>query len=159
MIYDLRRGFTLLELILTIGILAILAAAGFSAYYNFQLGIKVEEEGNRIQSVLRQAQQKAISGEENSQWGIRFVYPQAGEHYYDIFWGANFSTGTTTERIYLSSGVVFINPAASSTIDVVFNKRNGEMATSSPIIISVKTTTSDISKNITITPKGLISRD
>ncbi len=155
----MNKAFTLLELILVIGILSILATAGFNIYYNFQLNIKVEEEGNKIQSVLRQVQQKAISGEESSQWGIRFVYPQTGDQYYDAFWGANYSTGTTTERFYLSSGVEFTNPSASSTIDIIFNKRTGEVATSSPVIISVKTITSDIIKNITITPKGLISRD
>lgn len=153
------KGFTLLELILVIGILMILGTAGFGIYYNFQLNIKIEEEGNKIQSVLRQAQQKAISGEENSQWGIRFVYPQTGDHYYDMFWGVNYSTGTTTEKIYFPGGVEFVNPSASSTIDIIFNKRTGEVATSSPIIISVKTTTSNIIKNITITPKGLISKD
>ena len=157
--FQLNKGFTLLELILVIGILAILGTAGFGIYFNFQLNIKVEEEGNKIQSILRQAQQKAISGEENSQWGIRFVYSQTGFQYYDIFWGTSYLTGTTTEKFYLPSGVEFTNPLASSTIDIIFNKRTGEVATSSPVIISVKTTTSDIVKNITITPKGLISRD
>lgn len=153
------KAFTLLELILVIGILAVLGAAGFGFYYNFQLNIKIEEEGNKIQNVLRGIQQKAISGEENSQWGVRFVYPQNGDQYYDSFLGADYLTGTTTERFYLSSGVIFTNPSASSTIDVIFSKRFGEVATSSPIIISIKTATSDIAKNITITPKGLITRD
>ena len=151
------KAFTLLELILTMGILAILATAGFGLYYNFQTNVKVDEEAGRIYGALRQTQSKAISGEEGEKWGVRFVYPQSGDSYYDLFWGANYVNATTTERNFLETGIVFTNPAASSTLDVIFNRRSGSLSnSSSTLIISIKTETSDMIKNISIMPQGLI---
>ena len=80
------RGFTLLELILVIGILAILGTVGFNFYFNFQVDVKVDEEINRIQQILRQVQQKAVSGEKREQsGGIRFTNNTANDQHYDVF--------------------------------------------------------------------------
>lgn len=154
------KGFTLLELIITVGILAVLGAASFNFYYNFQLDVKIDEEANHIYSILRQTQAKAISGEEGLKWGTRFVNPQSGEHYYSVFQGASYENGTTTDTYYLSAGVEFTNPSASSTLDVIFNKRSGSLAnSSSTITASLKTSTSDIIKSVSITPSGLINKE
>ncbi len=152
------RGFTLLELILVIGILAILGTVGFNFYFNFQVDVKVDEEINRIQQILRQVQQKAVSGEEGAKWGIRFTNNTANDQHYDVFWGDSFSASTSTDIYYLPSGVVFTTPSSSSTLDVIFNKRTGESASSSIITITIQTETSDVSKSVSVTPKGLISR-
>jgi len=75
------KAFTLLELILTMAVLMILAAVAFDSYYNFQLEIKVDEEANRIKQILRQVQQKAISGEQSAKWGVRFVNATTSNQY------------------------------------------------------------------------------
>lgn len=153
------KGFTLLELLLVMAILAILASFGFGFYYNFQLDVKINEEADRIKYVLRQTQQNAISGEYNSKWGVRFVNATTSipdNRYYDVFYGNTYENGTSTDRYYLAQGVDFVSPASSSTLDVIFNKRNGNSASSSDIVITIKTETSDITKSIIVTPKGLI---
>ncbi len=152
------RGFTLLELILVIGILAILGTVGFNFYFNFQIDVKVDEEINRIQQILRQVQQKAVSGEEGANWGIRFVNNTTDDQHYDVFWGNSFSSGTSTDSYYLPSGVIFTTPSSSSTLDLIFNKRTGESSSSSIITITIQTETLSVSKSVSITPKGLISR-
>ena len=150
-------GFTLLEIILTMGILAILATAGFGLYYGFQANIKIDETADNISSILRAARANSISGEQGAQWGIRFVYPQTGDSYYDVFWGESYVNATTTERNFLMTGVIFTNPAASSTLDVIFSRRSGSLANSSTtLIVSVKNEADDIVKNVFIEPNGLI---
>ena len=67
------------------GILAILATAGFGLYYGFQTNIKVDEVAGNIAAVLRYARANSISGEQGAQWGVRFIYPETGESYYDLF--------------------------------------------------------------------------
>ena len=151
-----KCGFTLIELILVIAVLGILGGITFNIYSNFQWDVKIDEEANRIKYILRQAQAKAISGENGASWGVRFVYPAVGDQYYDFFWGNSYSTGTTTDRYFLSTGVTFTNPPSGSNLDIVFNKRSGNSASSSVITVSIKTIVSDTVKNISITPKGLI---
>lgn len=153
------RAFTLIELILVIGILGILSGIGFNVYYNFYANVKVDEEANKIVEVLRGTRQKAINGENLSAWGVRFAYPTSSDSYYDVFEGTSYSSGTSTDKYYLPNGVSFVNPSASSTIDAVFNVRSGGVSTSSNISITVRSIIASSTKNITITPKGLISRD
>ena len=139
------------------GILAILATAGFGLYYGFQTNIKVDEVAGNIAAVLRYARANSISGEQGAQWGVRFIYPETGESYYDLFWGASYIVATTTERNYLPTGVIFTSPAASSTLDAIFSRRSGNLAnSSSTITITVKNEAGDIVKNVAIKPNGLI---
>ena len=152
----MAKAFTLIELILTIAILGILSGIIFNIYSNFQWDVKIDEEANRIKYVLRQAQSKAITGENNASWGVRFVNPLSGAQYYNLFWGDSFAVGTTTDQNFLSSDIMFINPSSGLNLDVIFNKRSGNSASSSAITVSIKTTVSDITKNISVSPKGLI---
>lgn len=150
------KGFTLLEIILSLGILAILATAGFGIYFGFQGSVRVGEESEKIADILRQARSNAISGENSAKWGVRFIYPEVGESYYDFFWGENYGVATTTERNYLPTGVIFTNPAASSTLDAIFNRRSGALTVTSTITITVKNEAGDIVKDIIVEPNGLI---
>lgn len=150
------KGFTLIELILTIAILAILSGIAFNIYSNFQLNVKADEEINKIKSVLREAQAKAMSGENSASWGVRFFHPASGSQYYELFWGNSYAVGTTTESYFLQSGVDFVSPASEENLDVIFVKRTGGSASSSAITVSVKTSVSDITKSVSVTPKGLI---
>lgn len=150
------KAFTLIELVLAIAILGILGGITFNIYSNFQLDVKIDEEANRIKYVLRQAQSKAINGENSASWGVRFVYPAVGDGYYDFFWGNSYLTGTTTDRYFLPTGVIFTNPPSGSDLDIIFNKRTGESASSSAITVSIKTAVSEITKNISVSIKGLI---
>ncbi|MEK7481863.1 MAG: type II secretion system protein [Patescibacteria group bacterium] len=154
--FKLNKGFTLLELLLVMAILIILGTVAFNAYYNFQLEVKVDEEANRIKQILRQVQQKAISGEQNAKWGARFVNATSSDQYYDVFYGNSYSAGTSTDRYYLATGIDFTSPSSSSTLDVIFNKRTGINSSSSDITITIKTETSDIIKSVTTTARGLI---
>ena len=149
------RGFTLIELVLAIAILGILSGITFSIYSNFQWDVKIDEEANHIKYVLRQAQSKAIFGENSASWGVRFVNPSASAQYYNLFWGDSFAVGTTTDQYFLPAGVIFTNPPSGSNLDAIFSKRSGA-ASSSAITIGIKTTVSDITKNIFVSPKGLI---
>lgn len=153
------KAFTLLEIMIVIAILAILGSAGFGSYYNFQANVKTDEEANRITEVLREARQNAVAGVDLTNWGVRFVYPtSSASQYYSLFEGTSFSAGTTTETFYLPTGVTFVKPSVSSTLDIIFNPRSGVSASSSDITISVNSAAVSSTKSILITTRGVISK-
>ena len=150
------RGFTLLEVLITIAILAILVSFSSAYYRNIaksrELGVSVKN----IISNLKYSQGKAIAGEDQMKWGIHFINgPSAFDDYYEIF-----STPTVyadastviTETIYLPSTVIFNDPAASSNKDIIFDRIKGTISAQATIGI----TSESNSKIITINAQGNI---
>lgn len=151
-----KNGFSLLEILLVIGILIILGSVAFSSFINYQIVIEADEEANRIRSLLRSAQGKAISFEENSQWGVHFSNPSAGSSSYELFVGSTYP-GIIKETVYLSSRFIFTHPAIDTTQDIMFQKRSGKSTSSTAITITIAPKSGqDQTRNITVTSEGTI---
>ncbi len=120
------KGFSLLELMLVVGILAILGTAGFGMYHNFVKNVELSSMAQTIRTDLKTARSKAQAGTENYRWGIHFV--NSTNDYYEIFsTPTNYADGATEVRdtVYLRGGVTFSNPTEGNTTDVVFVKISG----------------------------------
>ena len=151
-----KNGFSLLEILLVLGILVILVAAVSSSFISYQVVVEADEEANRIRSMLRSAQGKAINLEDNSQWGVHFSNPVAGSPLYELFAGASYP-GTIKETTYLSSRLMFINPAVNSTQDIMFQKRSGKSTNSATIVITIAPQSGQPqTRNISVTGEGNI---
>lgn len=130
-------GFTLIEILISSFILVSVATISIVYLSGYQRTVSVNTEAEKIAAYLRQAQNRAMSGESGVAWGIRFVNPQSGIHYYSLFQGTAYDPSSVRETVYLSKRVEFTIPSASSTKDVVFQKITGwPMATTSVTIIS-----------------------
>ena len=73
MLLKQKSGFTLLEILLTIAILAIISSIGISFYYNFFKKTQLDAPSNNIISDLKRARANAMSGVDNRKWAIHFV--------------------------------------------------------------------------------------
>ena len=62
---DSRFGFTLIEVLVSVGILVVLTAMGVASYNNFNEKRVVRNAADKIRSNLRLAQRKALAGEKN----------------------------------------------------------------------------------------------
>lgn len=149
-------GFTLLEVILTLTILAVISAIGFSYLGGFKSGVDLEETANQIVGKLREAQQKAMAGEDNKKWGVHFDNTGA-DPFYDIFsTNTDYAgAGVITERIYLTSltaEVKFDTPVAGQSADVIFSKITGVPSSAQNIVINLQGAT----KTINIETSGRI---
>lgn len=145
-----QNGFTLLEVILTLAILSIISAIGFSYLGGFKSGADIEETANQIVGKLREAQGKAMAGEDNQRWGVHFYNDNtdASLSYYEIFSGNDYVSGIIMERIYLTSlaaDVIFDMPSVGQSIDIIFSKITGAPTSAQNIVISLQGATKTIS--------------
>lgn len=146
-------GFTLLELMLVIGILVIIATMSRDFYGSFVPEAQVAENAKTIIYDLRNTRDKAMNGQDDRLWGIHFV--NGASDYYEIF-----STPTDYSNVlktilvtsYLRNGIVFTSPAESSNLDIIFGKINGQVASSS---ITIKSGVN--SKTVFVKEQGLIN--
>jgi prepilin-type N-terminal cleavage/methylation domain-containing protein len=92
-------AFTLLELMIVIGILVILTTLTLPYGVNFYNARALDEETANVASILERARTHAISGKEDSDWGVQFV----STNQYTIFKGSTCG-GTVYQTFNLIQG-------------------------------------------------------
>ncbi len=151
-----EKGFTILELILVIGIFAVIAGVATVQLANFQRGTVLESTSKDVVSALRLAHDKAMLGEDGNSngqgdpWGIRFANSTADT--YASFYGAAYDINNVKETTYLSPPLAFSAPTEGNNADVIFTKLSGT-TTSATITI----TSDGQTKTITVDASGRIS--
>ncbi len=68
-----NKGFTLIEILIVIGLLVLLAAAALPVYGNFQVSAQLNENSSQIVQALRMAREKSMAGFNNSRHGVKFA--------------------------------------------------------------------------------------
>lgn len=143
-------GFSLLELLLVVAVLAILGSIGSAYYFNVVKNIELSTAASGIISDLQYAQSSSMAGESGMRWGIHFV--NGSDDYYQIFsTPTDFANASTTiaSIIYLPQQVVFSDPSDSSNKDIIFERITGTAASATVVIAS-----SDNSQTITVPAIG-----
>ena len=141
-------GFSLLELVIVIAIIAILSSIGFVKLTDYFIRNNLEKDAQKIAFTLKNARDRSMSQDRGLQWGVHFENPATGKGFYELFAGASYP-GQTILRNNLNTGVEFLNPSASSTLDILFSKVTGLASASTTIVIALSEDTS-ITKSITI---------
>ena len=160
--YLRTSAFTLIELIITIGILAILAGIGFINIVNYRQRQDLSFAGQEIIEVLRNAQNRSLSQEATStagsggRWGVYFENPTgAGNDFYDLFKGTSYAGGTVVSKSVLPSNTQFEEPANGSSSTIIFSPITGLPNASATIKISLISSPTS-SSTITVGANGNI---
>ena len=138
------KGFTLVELLLVIAIVAILAGVSFPYYSKILFRNSLSISNQAISQSLRRAQLLSQSGQSDSQWGI---YAQANS--LTLFSGATYATRDSSldELHNLSEGIVL-----TGDTEIVFEKFTGEL-----VVDKLLTLTLDNEEvNIYLNTKGMV---
>jgi len=150
-----RKAFTLLELLLVVGITAVLSAVGVGFYVNQQRVKILDNTAQEIANYLRYAQQKSVSQEQGLQWGVHFDNPTSGSDFYALYTGTTYSSPLETK--YLPTGIIFATPATGNSVNVSFNKLTGTNYSGTSQSIVIQSTSSNATKTISVSSQGLIT--
>ena len=134
-----RSGYTFFELMIVIGVAIIF---GSVALLNLPTGLRtkleIDNAINNLKSHLILVQQRAISQENGSRWGIHLDTSISGQHFYQIFYGDSYETGIVVETVYLPDGIIFLNPSDGNTEDIIFEKVTGWTEDGHSIVIGIE---------------------
>lgn len=148
------KGFTLLEVVLTLAILVILGTAGVSGYRSYGKNVEVTALSQSIASELRHMQAKSMAGESGLKWGVRFV--NSTNDYYELFsTPSTYASASTTilSTTTFSKSVSFSDPASGQSKDILFEKISGITTATSVTIVS-----ENVTKTIQVSAIGTIEQ-
>jgi prepilin-type N-terminal cleavage/methylation domain-containing protein len=143
-------GFSLLELLLVVAVLAILGSVGSAYYFNVIKNIEMNTTAAGVISDLNHAQSSAMAGEGGVRWGVHFV--NGTDDLYQLFsTPTDFASASTTiaSVVYLPQQVVFSDPVEGSVRDVLFERIAGITASTTITLAS-----SDSTRIITVPAIG-----
>lgn len=147
-----ERGFTLIEILITISILATLAV-GISLWLgNYRRSVDLDTSSKITVSSLRSAQSKALSGKDSMAWGVSF--DEANNKI--ISFSYDGAIKTTTEENYFPASVRISGGSLSGGChETIYSKPKGE--TVRDCIIRIEDAINpNIFKDISIKTTGLV---
>jgi prepilin-type N-terminal cleavage/methylation domain-containing protein len=143
------KGFTLIELLIVFAILVVVAALSVPFIQSFQVSSDLYTHADTITKTLRLAQQKAITGQEGSSWGVYFGN---GAKKFILFRGDDYALrdqGYDQEEVYPDVFTV----STDFGDEIYFSLYSGQPSTNGTITIA---SANNESKDIVIKTFGLI---
>ncbi len=118
---NFSAGFTLLEILVAVGILVILLAIAMAAYGNFSRQIDLDVTTQGMLSVLRDARSRTLASEAETNYGVHFETDK-----YVLFPGAVYNASASANRVYnLSSSEIYSINLNGGGSEVVFDRIRG----------------------------------
>lgn len=127
----MRKGFTIIELLVVIGISIILAAAAAPLYNGLQVTAQLNDNTSLIIQTLRTAREQSLAGYNNARHGVYFDNNVGSVSSYILYQGDSYATRQTSydrqmffdpALIVSSTDFVLINVA---DIDINFARGTG----------------------------------
>ena len=141
-----RRGFGLLEVMLTIALITTITGMSIPLYRSFQTHNDIDIAAGTIAQTLRRAQVLSQSVEADSTWGVK-----VGSGQITIFKGADFAgRDNSFDELYDISNGVF----HSGVDEIVYTKLVGAPSVAGDVTL---TSPDNEQKTISINSKGLVS--
>ena len=150
-----KKGFTMLEFLIVIGITATLSVVGVGFYINQQKAKLLELTAQEIASYLKYTQQKSVSQEQGLQWGVHFDNPTSGSDFYALYTGTTYSSPIETK--YLPAGIIFTTPATGNSANISFNKLTGTNYSGTSQSLVIQSTSNSATTTISVFSQGLIT--
>jgi type II secretory pathway pseudopilin PulG len=149
----IKKGFTLLETLIVVGVTIAIAGIGISSYVGQQRSRLLDDTAREIVGYLRYAQQKSIAQEDGNQWGVHFENPADGNDFYALYTGETYSLPIETK--YLPAGITFQEPLPGNSVDMPYERLTGFLSEGSYQQVILQDV-SENTENILTCKQGLI---
>ena len=136
----MKKGFTLIEILVIIGIMVILVALAIPSYRFFQKESDLNNSAEEIINTLRLAQNKTLASEEASKYGVYFDAVSTPNQY-TLFKGENYaSRDSSFDEIHKLSSFLEIYEIslAGGGSEVVFDRISGTTSQFGSMSIGLK---------------------
>ncbi len=147
------KGFTLIEILVVLGISVILATGGFLSLSNLRRHQSLRLSAESMVAFLHDAQQRSISQEGGFGWGVHFENSAADRDSYWRFSGSD-SSATAADRVVLPPSVEMDTPSGN----VFFEKNKGLATGVSEVKIKLSNDPASF-RTITINTQGTIEQN
>lgn len=127
------KGFTLLETLLALGIVAVIAALSMASLSNFNRDKALAVETEKVLSLVAKARSLTLAAKDDSVYGVHFEAQKAV-----LFKGGSYNANDSTNHIQPLNGEVNIATVAliGGGSDVVFKKLSGATTQSGTITLA-----------------------
>ncbi len=151
-----KRGFTIIEVIVVITIIVILATVSITALYSLQKRSHLDNGIQEFVNILKFAQNKTLSSENNNQYGV-YLDNSVSPNKYVLFEGSSYALrNISADLIYfLHQTVEFFGINLNGGNEIVFDKLTGMTQQSGSIVLRLKADTSQ-NKTVYISNVGAI---
>jgi type II secretory pathway pseudopilin PulG len=160
----MRKGFTLVELILVLGIMIAIGAIVFASLASRRSEADLAATTQQVATLLRQAQSDAVEQQNGAvagssiAWGVHFSNATNTVPFYALFTGSYSATATVnyyplpTTLAYQTSTL-----ASGATLDVIFSPITGASSVSTSIGFYMPKQNTAFSSTISIASSGQVS--
>lgn len=134
----LVRGFTLIEILVTIGILLILASTAFLGIGPLQRQSDLQNTSQEMVNILRLAQNRTLASEGQSQYGVYFD-DTASPHRYTLFKGSSYVSRDVAadEIFFIPESVIISSMSVGGGKEVVFDRIVGTTNQSGQVLLQL----------------------
>lgn len=149
--FNLKSGFTYVELVIVLAIIALLIGIFMSTFITFRKNQALIMDTDTVVGLLRQARNQSLSSKNSYSYGVHFSAPKV-----TIFTGPTYSSSATDNEDFTLSSTdtiltIGLNGGGS---DVVFNRLTGETSQNGTVVISSPGIPE--TKTVTIYKTGLV---
>lgn len=144
-------GFSLIELLIIIGVIALISAGSVTVFKNFRNQQGLNKDAELIVEILQRARSQTLTSQNSSQYGVHISASKI-----TLFTGGTYSAGDPANKDFpftLSDSILTISLNGGGS-DVIFQRLSGETNQSGTIVLT--SVAEGKSKTITIYKTGLI---
>jgi len=144
------KGFTLLEILISIAVISIVSVLVVSGFSSFRESAQLNEAQSQILGIFRDARNRTLSSEKNTQYGVHFETSRVV-----LFSGSSYNSDLPSNEPYLFPFLTRISSISlGGPVDIVFARLTGATSASGTVTIESISNTAK-TKIITILSSGI----